>query len=232
MKMLRRTGAGRFAFRRRRTSQANILVGKAPLLCVDIRPVVRLSNGSSTQKGRFVMVLEKKYCQNCGRKFYSKHPKQRYCSNRCQWSLPAHRRLLECPICHHFYVPRNKAQSTCSKRCYQKYLERNFYTRGRFIIFERDGFTCIYCGRSSYDDSAELHADHVIPRKEGGLDVAGNLVTSCQRCNLEKSSHPLHNPDPILRQIHKRNQALRIVDDQIIALHERQELVLEHTEEA
>lgn len=45
-----------------------------------------------------------------------------------------------------------------------------------------DGHACAYCG-----GDAE-HWDHVIPRAQGGLDVASNLVPACEPCNLSKAA--------------------------------------------
>jgi 5-methylcytosine-specific restriction endonuclease McrA len=55
-------------------------------------------------------------------------------------------------------------------------------------IRERDGHKCQYCGAKDVHipparitDKHQL--DHLIPRVEGGKDVATNLVTACKRCN-------------------------------------------------
>lgn len=57
----------------------------------------------------------------------------------------------------------------------------------RFAVFDRDNFTCRYCGRST-DDQITLEVDHVIPRSKGGGDEIENLVTSCFECNRGKSA--------------------------------------------
>jgi 5-methylcytosine-specific restriction endonuclease McrA len=41
---------------------------------------------------------------------------------------------------------------------------------------------CIYCG--AYSE----HVDHVIPLSRGGQHSVGNLVPSCQKCNLSKNN--------------------------------------------
>lgn len=56
----------------------------------------------------------------------------------------------------------------------------------RFSIFERDSFTCQYCGEKPPE--VILHVDHIISRKNGGGDEEENLITSCRSCNLGKSS--------------------------------------------
>ena len=57
----------------------------------------------------------------------------------------------------------------------------------RFRVLQRDGFRCQYCGRSARD-GATMHLDHVVPVAAGGETTEGNLITSCETCNLGKSS--------------------------------------------
>ncbi|MCK4625052.1 MAG: HNH endonuclease [Phycisphaerae bacterium] len=56
----------------------------------------------------------------------------------------------------------------------------------RYSIFERDGFTCQYCGRKAPE--VELQADHIVPKAAGGDSEPSNLITSCVECNTGKSS--------------------------------------------
>ncbi len=58
-------------------------------------------------------------------------------------------------------------------------------TRTRFEVFKRDGFKCLYCGRTP--PSVLLHVDHIIPVCQGGDNSRDNLATSCDKCNLGKS---------------------------------------------
>lgn len=62
-------------------------------------------------------------------------------------------------------------------------------TRTRFEVFKRDGFRCLYCGRTP--PSVLLHVDHIIPVCNGGDNSRDNLATSCDQCNLGKSGVPL-----------------------------------------
>ncbi len=63
----------------------------------------------------------------------------------------------------------------------------------RFKVFHRDGFKCMYCGRSP-SEGAYLEADHVVPRSKGGSNTLDNLTTACQECNRGKSDHSLTGP--------------------------------------
>jgi 5-methylcytosine-specific restriction endonuclease McrA len=50
-------------------------------------------------------------------------------------------------------------------------------------VFQRDHFTCMYCGEQARD----LTLDHVIPRYRGGRHTWENLVSACKRCNHRKA---------------------------------------------
>lgn len=61
-------------------------------------------------------------------------------------------------------------------------LPANEWRIVRDRIFERDGYTCQYCGALG----GHLHCDHAIPISRGGTNDLSNLVTACKRCNLSK----------------------------------------------
>lgn len=52
----------------------------------------------------------------------------------------------------------------------------------RQFIYERDNFTCQYCGADR-----NLSIDHIRPESRGGTMVHSNLVTACRPCNSKKS---------------------------------------------
>lgn len=54
----------------------------------------------------------------------------------------------------------------------------------RARIYERDDWRCVWCGASLWAVApGQRTLDHVITRKAGGSNHAGNLVTSCLSCN-------------------------------------------------
>lgn len=53
----------------------------------------------------------------------------------------------------------------------------------RNFVFNRDGNSCVACGRRK-----DLHCDHVTPVCDGGLPTRENLQTLCKQCNQEKGS--------------------------------------------
>lgn len=82
----------------------------------------------------------------------------------------------------HFETDTIENKSTTSKR-------KNVPNRKRFEVFERDKFTCQYCGRSA--PNVILEIDHVVPVSRGGNNDIANLVTSCKECNGGKASRKL-----------------------------------------
>lgn len=75
--------------------------------------------------------------------------------------------------------------------------------RLRFSIFERDLFTCQYCGKTP--PKVVLHIDHIIPVVAGGTNDPENLRTSCSDCNLGKGKRKLKskalNPIDAMRRM-------------------------------
>jgi len=53
-------------------------------------------------------------------------------------------------------------------------------------IFERDEYSCQYCGRRL--PTTELTLDHVVPRSLGGRSTWENIVVACVRCNDRKAN--------------------------------------------
>src|SRR4051794_32264406 len=51
-------------------------------------------------------------------------------------------------------------------------------------VFETCGWKCVGCG-----SERDLHADHVIPMKEGGRNAADNLRVLCESCNCARGGH-------------------------------------------
>ena len=53
----------------------------------------------------------------------------------------------------------------------------------RLEIFNRDKYTCQYCGKQT----RQLTLDHVIPRYRGGEHTWENVVSACVACNRRKA---------------------------------------------
>lgn len=61
------------------------------------------------------------------------------------------------------------------------YKKKTISNRIKWDIWQRDDFTCQYCGSRS-----ELAIDHIYPESRGGELTEGNLVTACKYCNSKK----------------------------------------------
>ena len=51
------------------------------------------------------------------------------------------------------------------------------------LILERDGPTCVWCGREVGVGLVEATTEHVVPRIKGGPSWIENEVAACRRCN-------------------------------------------------
>lgn len=56
------------------------------------------------------------------------------------------------------------------------------WRRRRLLVFDRDNWTCVYCGAST----DHPHCDHIIPISRGGSSEMDNLTTACAQCNVAK----------------------------------------------
>lgn len=62
----------------------------------------------------------------------------------------------------------------------------------QYDIFHRDGFKCIYCGGTSYQDNKKLIIEHIVPAsiaQNHGVSpyCSYNRVTACEDCNAHKN---------------------------------------------
>ncbi|MFC1934828.1 HNH endonuclease [Chloroflexota bacterium] len=70
----------------------------------------------------------------------------------------------------------------------------------RFEIFNRDRYTCQYCGKQT----RQLTLDHIMPRYRSGRYTWENVVSACVACNRRKAGRTpeeakmklLHQPAP------------------------------------
>ncbi len=161
------------------------------------------------------------YCKICGRTItYKSEVDVIYCSIKCS---DAHKQIVakqqekkerklfsasmplrDCKICKNPFTPSVAHQVYCSDKCRGQARQPN--ERDKWIIFNRDNFQCFYCGRTSFSDRAELHVDHIFPRRKGGKDVASNLVTACSECNLAKHTTEPNIINELKSEVRKRNE--------------------------
>lgn len=123
-----------------------------------------------------------------------------------------------CPNCGKEFLKRQKNHKYCSVECLDDATKASSQA-DMYVIFERDNFTCRYCGSSpAKDDRVRLEIDHIHPHSKGGLDTAGNLVTACSRCNGSKNNNLLSEEslEFVLEQVKERNLKSGIPNDKPI----------------
>lgn len=105
-------------------------------------------------------------------------------NEQCQYP-----KIGECIICNKEFHKKHPQHKYCSDEC-RIWAADAVYSNNKFLILNRDGFRCMYCGCTPADKK-ELVLDHVFPYVRGGKSVAGNLVTSCVSCNSSKTDNLL-----------------------------------------
>lgn len=72
-------------------------------------------------------------------------------------------------------------------------VKRKKQTRSRHIpasvrvaVLHRDGYKCMFCGRSA--KQIQLEVDHIVPFSKGGSNHISNLQTLCIDCNRGKGA--------------------------------------------
>lgn len=111
-----------------------------------------------------------------------------------------------CPICKNPFetnYPRQKyCFPECSKESYQLKAQLPIL---RWVVFNRDDFTCQYCGKGA-EQGVELILEHIVSRPAGGETDLDNLVTSCATCNHAKGDKPLKDEAGFKKRVRKRNK--------------------------
>lgn len=90
----------------------------------------------------------------------------------------------------------------------------------RFVVFERDNFTCQYCGR--IPPNVVLELDHIYPKSKGGKDEIENLLTSCFDCNRGKRDLVLGS---IPKQVSKNITDIKEKQEQMEAFYKYQQKI-------
>lgn len=100
------------------------------------------------------------------------------------------RDTVESLISNKFLLPREggfipKIARKVSSRQASLRMPTHIWQITRQRIFERDNFTCQYCGSTE-----NLECDHHIPLILDGSDDDSNLITACRKCNRAKCGKP------------------------------------------
>ena len=84
-----------------------------------------------------------------------------------------------------YSVP-SKSKNTPSKKSPIQKRSRSISLSVRLDVLTRDGYKCVYCGRSS--QQIDLEIDHIIPYSKGGSNQIDNLQSLCFDCNRGKGA--------------------------------------------
>lgn len=79
-------------------------------------------------------------------------------------------------------------------------------------LLEADDHCCAYCQTAQSNSGYPMVIDHIIPRKQGGRTVFGNLCYACHRCNEFKgAATEIEDPltDKAVPLFHPRQQQWR-----------------------
>lgn len=85
------------------------------------------------------------------------------------------------------HLPFESESSNTPTRSHKTNRQPNL--RLRFFVMKRDGFKCVFCGKSPANElGVELVIDHILAWSKGGETVLENLQTLCAKCNSGKSN--------------------------------------------
>ena len=122
-----------------------------------------------------------------------------------------------CSECSAEITNRGASAATCSLECAGIRADKK--AKGdQFLIFNRDGCRCQYCGRTPSEDDIKIVCDHITPKIEGGEDTAENLVACCVKCNSSKSGRKLlpETLELISKSVASKNEKFGISPKKII----------------
>jgi len=82
----------------------------------------------------------------------------------------------------------------------------------RRALFNRDGWTCQYCGDPVLPKTAEV--EHIMPESRGGRRTWTNCVTACRSCNKKKRNRTPEEADMRLLTVPREPHPLHLLDQE------------------
>ncbi len=157
--------------------------------------------------GKFVKNLSDKACLQCSKVFHPRFGVIKFCSKKCEGKYRTKDHSRNCAICKKVFSATSMKTRFCSQDCYSKSGLRikkgegnpnwkggitpiNNKIRGsleyklwRKSVFERDNYTCIWCGNNK---SGCLNADHIkpfslYPELRFAIDNGRTLCIECHK---------------------------------------------------
>lgn len=83
----------------------------------------------------------------------------------------------------------------------------NISKKLRYLVFERDNYTCQACGRTPTKDGVTLSPDHVVPVEWGGETTLNNLQALCRECNEGKQAWVSGEDAYVMKEVSKQTNA-------------------------
>jgi hypothetical protein len=135
---------------------------------------------------------------------------------------------MECFACGTSVPVESRYCGTCGSEMRSVSTRKTISPKLRFEVLLRDGFRCIYCGRTG--QNIELQIDHLIPVSGGGSNELENLVTSCQECNQGKRSTDILSVSAHSRKWAHVARTMNLIERDLVLL--RQKHLDEHQDSA
>ena len=97
-----------------------------------------------------------------------------YCSKECKQACPTY------------------SQIWTIKGTNQRTLTNEVSTEFRYIVLERDNYTCQKCDKSKFQLSTALHVHHIVPKADDPMIMndTNNGITLCKECHIETHKQP------------------------------------------
>lgn len=108
----------------------------------------------------------------------------------------------------------------------EKQVRKSISKKLRFTVFERDNFTCQYCGKTPEKEDTVLQVDHVISVKNGGENDIQNLLTSCFECNIGKGARSTIKKGQPPKSIEEELKRTRERLGQVLAMNEMRKKIV------
>lgn len=158
----------------------------ASRMCVACR---RAAGPTVRRRGREALELR---CVVCGVTFARRH-RSGYSSDRPCCSRACGGELVRRAALERGGVTSVAARSARRRARFTAALDEHV---DRFVVFERDGWTCHLCGRPIDRSLSGRHRwgptlDHVIPLSLGGRHCYANVRAAHLRCNASRGARPL-----------------------------------------
>ena len=161
--------------------------------------------------GKFILNVKDKVCLCCEKVFHPHPEKQKYCSKKCEGVARTKDKNRNCVQCGHTFWASSKNTRFCSQKCYtdsgiraKKGADNHLWRGGitktsakirnsteyklwRKSVFERDNYTCVWCGDKNGEGKVVIiNADHIkpfalFPELRFAIDNGRTLCLECHK---------------------------------------------------